>query len=387
MTSNLRLFAVFLLLAALALREPLLAAAAFMLGGATFVTGWWTTQVERHLRILYTVPETVSFGEYATVSVEVANRSLLPVPWIQITDSVPLALRTAAPVRLAFSLGAGGSRQMSYRIYAARRGFYRLGPLRLVTGDVLGLHTRQLSTVGAELTVFPRVLPLQRLVLPAHLLFGPLASRVQRGEDPARPAGVRKYQASDGVRRLDWKSTARYGELVVRRAEPSIAPETTLALAFGRSDFSARIMQDCIERAATAAASLATALLARKLPVGFISNGVDPKNPRAEVVLPQGKGDGHRHVLLYLLGRLEPGEGPSLFEVLARQSLPWGGTLTLIVSDLEGELLPQIDVLKRRGQHVVALLLEPTPGGRALARHHGIQVFSVDRDGAPLPER
>jgi hypothetical protein len=59
----------------------------------------------------------------------------------------------------------------------------------------------------------------------------------------------------------------------------------------------------------------------------------------------------------------------------------------LIVSDLEGELLPQIDVLKRRGQHVVALLLEPTPGGRALARHHGIQVFSVDRDGAPLPER
>jgi hypothetical protein len=67
MTSNLRLFAIFLLLVALALQEPLLAAAAFMLGGATLVTGWWTTQVERHLRVLHRVPETVSFGEYATV--------------------------------------------------------------------------------------------------------------------------------------------------------------------------------------------------------------------------------------------------------------------------------------------------------------------------------
>ncbi|HZB96350.1 MAG TPA: DUF58 domain-containing protein [Herpetosiphonaceae bacterium] len=387
MTSNLRLFAVFLLLAALALQEPLLAAAAFILGGATFITGWWTSQVERRLRVLHRVPETVSFGEYATVNIEVSNRSLLPVPWIQVTDSVPLALRTAAPVRLAFSLGAGSSRQMSYRIFAGRRGFYRLGPLRLVTGDVLGLHTRQLSTPGAELTVFPRVLPLQRLMLPAHLPFGPLASRMQRGEDPARPAGVRKYQASDGVRRLDWKSTARYGELLVRRAEPSIAPETTLALAFGSADFSARIMHDCIERGVTAAASLGAALLERKLPVGLVSNGVDPKHPQAEVVLPQGKGDGHRHLLLYLLGRLEPGEGPSLFDVLARQSLPWGGTLALIVADLEVDLLPQIDVLKRRGQHVVALLLEPTPGGRALAHRQGIPIFAVDRDGAPLPEQ
>ncbi len=387
MTSSLRLVAVFLLLSALALREPLLAAAGLFLGGATLITGWWTTQVERRMRVQHMVPETVSFGEHATVTIEIANHSLLPVPWIQVVDSVPLALRTAPPPRLAFSLGAGALRRVSYDVVGGRRGFYRLGPLRLATGDVLGLHTRQLTTRPAELTVLPRVLPLDRFVLPAQLPFGPLASHVRRGEDPARPAGVRPYQASDGVRRLDWKSTARYGELLVRRAEPSVAPETTIALAFARQDFAARILQDCLERGATAAASLGSALLARKLPVSLVSNGVDSKHPQAEVVLPHGKGEGHRHVLLYLLGRLEAGDGPTLFEVLARQTLPWGGTLALIIADLDVELLPQIVRLKRRGQHVIALLLEPTPGGLALARRERIGVFSVDREGAPVPER
>lgn len=384
MTKNLRVVALVLLAGAIVIREPMLAAAAFMLAGATFITAWWTTRVERGLRVRHTVPQTVSFGDAATVDIDVSNSSLLPIPWLQLADSVPLALRTAPPLRLAFSLGPGASRRFTYRIQGARRGFYRLGPLRMATGDVLGLHARQLTTPAAELTVFPRVLPLRGLRLPAQLPFGPLPTRLRRGEDPARPSGVRPYQASDGVRRLDWKSTARHGELLVRRAEPTVAPETTIALAFGRVDFPARILQDCLERAAVAAASLATDLVQRKLPVGLICNGVDPKNPTVNVLLPHGKGDGHRHELLYLLGRMEVGDGPSLFDVLARQSLPWGGTLALVVDDLHVEALPQFVRLRRRGQHVVALLLEPTPAGLALARGQHIQTLRVDRNGAPM---
>jgi uncharacterized protein (DUF58 family) len=386
MTRGLRLLALFFVLAAIVLREPLLGAAAFVLAGVTFATGWWTSQIEQRLRVTYAVPQTVNWGDDATVTIDVANTSLLPVPWLQITDSVPLALRTAAPARMVFSLGAGASKQVRYRVRGARRGLYRLGPLRMRTGDVLGLHARGLETSPAELTVFPRVLPLERLSLPAQAPFGPLSTRVRRGEDPARPAGVRPYQASDGVRRIDWKSTARQGELLVRRAEPTVAPETTLALAFAYEDFPPRILQDCLERGATAAASLAAALIARKLPVGLIANGSDPKHPGAAVVLPSGKGDGHRHALLYLLGRLEAGDGPPLWETLARHPLPWGGTLALIVTDLDVATLPRIDALKRRGQHLVGLLLEPTPGGLALARRQNIQVYVVDRDGYPRME-
>jgi len=383
-TLQLRLIALFLLVAAITIREPVLGAAAFILGGATYITAWWTARVERGLRVRHQVPPVLNWGERAVVKVEVINSSLLPVPWLQLVESVPMALRTAPPLRLAFALAAGQTRSLQYELLGSRRGYYHLGPLRLTTGDVLGLHARQLSTAPVELTVYPRVVPLERLRVPAQVPFGPLPAPVRRGEDPARPAGVRPYQASDGVRRVDWKSTARHGDLLVRRSEPTVAPETTLVLAFGRKDYPARILQDCLERGAIAVASFGTALLARKLPVGLLSNGVDAKHPGAAVVLAHGKGDGHRQELLGMLGRLDAGGDTPIWEMLVAHPLPWGGTVVIVLDDLDIAALPQVDALRRRGQHVVAMLLEPTPGGMALARRQRVEAIPVDREGIPL---
>ena len=387
MSSNLRIAAIALLVMGVILRSPLLGGAAFILAGSSVVTAWWTRRVERGLRVRHVAPATIGFGDEATVTIEIANTSLLPVPWLQAQDSVPLALRIAPPVRVAFALGAGASRQMSYRVRGGRRGFYRLGPLRLTTGDVLGFYTRQLTTPAVEVTVFPRILPVPALGLPAQQAFGPLATRLRRNEDPARPVGVRPYQASDGVRRLDWKSSARHGELMVRRAEPSVAPETTIVLAFRAEDFPAHVVKDSLERAAVAAASLGAALLQRKLPVALVSNGIDPKNPAADVVLGSGKGDGHLQMLLYLLGRLEAGNGPVLWELVLRQQLPWGGTLVLIISTLDATVVPHVAALKRRGQYIVVYLLEPTPEALVLARSQGITAVPIDDRGVPMPLR
>jgi hypothetical protein len=60
---------------------------------------------------------------------------------------------------------------------------------------------------------------------------------------------------------------------------------TTIALAFGSRDYEARVLGDVIERAATAAASLAVALLQRKLPVGLVANGHDPQSGADGVAL------------------------------------------------------------------------------------------------------
>ena len=384
MTRNLRMIALGMLLAGIVIHSPLLGGAAVILAGATASTSWWTGRIERGLRVRYQAPVIINYGETVDVAISVTNTSLLPAPWLQMTDSVPPALRVAAPPQTAFTLGAGATRDFSYPVRGGRRGYYRLGPLRLNMGDVLGLYTRQVSTPAAELTVLPQVLPVGNLLLPAQQLFGPLQSATRRGEDPARPAGVRPYRASDGVRRLDWKSTARSGELLVRRAEPSVAPETTFALAFRIEDYPAHVAKDSLERAIIACASLGAALLARKLPVGFITNGRDPKYPDADVSLAQGKGDGQLQQLLQLLGRLDSGVGGTVWEQLARRPLPWGGTMVLVVSDLTADLLPQIVSLRRRGQNLVLALLEPTPAGLALARSRSLTVYPIDERGVPI---
>ena len=127
------------LVVAIVLRSPPLGAAAFILGGSVVVTSWWLSMVEHGLRVRHVAPEALGLGDQAHVFIEVTNTSLLPVPWVQIVDSVPLALRTGAPFRMALPLRAGATRQVSYTIKGGRRGYYHLGPLRLATGDVLGL--------------------------------------------------------------------------------------------------------------------------------------------------------------------------------------------------------------------------------------------------------
>ena len=49
-------------------------------------------------------------------------------------------------------------------------------------------------------------------------------------EDPALFAGVRPFQPGDSRRRLHWRATARVGQPVSKKFEPSTIRETLIAL-------------------------------------------------------------------------------------------------------------------------------------------------------------
>ena len=245
--SRLLNLAIALVLVGLVLRSELISFVGLALGAVSLLSRFWLRQVERGLRVSRQAPDVLAAGEEATITVQVSNPTLLRIPWIEVRESLPFALRTRQPQHQVISLGAGQSYQLMYQIRGARRGWYPLGPTQLILGDALGLSRLALQVPPRHITIYPRVLPLSALGLPATLSVGPLTGR--RGEDPARPAGVRQYVPGDDVRRLDWKSSARQSTLLVRRADPTIAPETTIGLAFARDDYEARTLQDSLERA------------------------------------------------------------------------------------------------------------------------------------------
>jgi len=381
--------AVLMLLVALLLQSEIVGAAALTLGAAGIWGRFWARAVTRGLRVRRQAPEHLAFGEEASVRLTIINGSLLRAPWLALRESVAFTLRTVEPSRTVITLGAGATEEISYPIRAARRGWYSLGPLQIALGDVLGLQQATLSVPPAWITVYPRLLPLERLGLPADLAGGPLPPLGPRpySEDPARPVGVRSYVPGDDVRRLDWKSSARKGELLVRRADRTIAPETTIALAFARHEYAPGIVQDAAERGATAAASIAVALLSRKLPVGLVTSGLDPRNGGQGLALAPAKGDAQRQALLGVLGRLAVSGEADLWELLATTSLPWGGTLITILADLDLATLPKLLALRRRGQQPVVILVEGSVGGLALARQQHIPAYRIDRRGLPVAER
>jgi uncharacterized protein (DUF58 family) len=111
-------------------------------------------------------------------------------------------------------------REVSYPVRSDVRGRFVVGPLSLRFADLFGLVelTRSFTTTDA-LVVTPTVVPLP----PIHLggdWAGGGDSRARSistmGEDDVT---TREYRHGDDLRRVHWRSTARHGELMVRREE------------------------------------------------------------------------------------------------------------------------------------------------------------------------
>jgi uncharacterized protein (DUF58 family) len=371
---------------AAALRSELFFYLLYVLVGLQVLARVWLRRDIKQLSWRRRAPVSAFPGEPSTVEIELTNGGLLPIPWLTLTESVPPALHNPPTIREVISLGAGERHVLSYTLVGKRRGYYRLGPLSLRTGDVLGIEERAMT--GTELhalTIYPPTLSLAELGLPAALPYGTLATSQRLFSDPARPSGVRPYQAADGVRRIDWKTTAHSGMPQVRRYQPAIALETLIALAFSREEYGGGFPYDTMERSLVAAASIAAHLTERRQPVGLCATGLDAATGELAAGLPVAQGRAHLIGVLGMLGRLEPaaaGDLPAL-ATQAAAHLGWGSTLVVITGQRGADLVARLLPLKRRGLSIALILTEPSPDDLGLPRGHGITTYGLWRDGRP----
>jgi uncharacterized protein (DUF58 family) len=377
---------ILLFVVAAALRSDLFFYLLYVVVGLQLLARLWLRQGVRRLRWQRRAPVAAFPGERLTVELEVTNDGLLPLPWLVVNESLPASMHSPPMIREALSLGAGERRVLTYELIGQRRGYYKLGPLSLQTGDVLGLGERNLSGETTDgLTIYPPILPLSDLGLPASLPYGTLATTARLFSDPARPSGVRPYQAADGVRRIDWKTTAHAGSLQVRRYQPAISLETLISLAFSRQEYEGRFNYDMMERALIAAASIAAHLAARRQPIGLCTTGRDPLSGGLTAPLSVNDGRAQLIEILGALGRLEIGLEGKLPELMlqAGAHLGWGSTVIAITGQRGPDLVESLLPLKRRGLNIALIITEPSAEDLGLPRRHGITAFGLWRDGRP----
>jgi uncharacterized protein (DUF58 family) len=223
--------------------------------------------VERHML------DRAFTGEKIDVRVTIQNHSLLPLPWLQVQEKVPPDLKDQPNYRVVMSVGGHAQATYDYRLYCKRRGYYPLGPLQLTAGDLFGFNTVNWEELGGRhVTVYPQVLPLEKLGLPSRSPFGALPSRQRLFEDPARMAGVRDYVTGDSLRYVHWKASAHEDSLLVKKFQPAIALDVTIALDLNRAAYepTGRGIIGYSEWAITVAASLASYVVDQRQPVGLI---------------------------------------------------------------------------------------------------------------------
>ncbi len=217
-------------------------------------------------------PQRVEAGTEARVQLRMENVSKLPTGLLMLQDHVPYMLGPR-PRFVLDRVEAGGRREVSYRVRSDLRGRFPLGPLQLRLNDPFGMCelTRSFSAYDT-LTVIPRteVLPPVKLVGEASGHGdGQQRSLALAGDDDIIP---RAYRHGDDLRRVHWRSTARYGELMVRREEQPQRARCTVLLDTRRVAYQGSGPDSAFEWAVSGAASALVHMLERGYAVRLVTD-------------------------------------------------------------------------------------------------------------------
>ena len=172
----------------------------------------------------------------------------------------------------AVRISAARPRPLRLRLRADHWGGFRLGDGEVRARDPLGLfaHTARFEQ-AASVKVFPRQEALRSLLRPAEtqLFAGDELSR-RKGEG-TEFADLRPFAFGDRVRRINWRASARRGELWVNEQHPERNMDVVLFL---DSFAEARLgSSGTLDLAVRAAGTLAARYVRRRDRVGLVSFG------------------------------------------------------------------------------------------------------------------
>jgi uncharacterized protein (DUF58 family) len=224
-------------------------------------------------------PSRLPVGHEAQVGIVLQNVSRLPTGILLVEDQVPYTLGDRARF-VVDRIEPGGGREMVYRIRPDVRGRYEVGPLLVRLADPFGLVELARSfTTSSRLTVTPPIVTLPHGRLTGSWTGGG-ESRARTistaGEDDVAP---REYRHGDDLRRVHWRSTARRGELMVRREEQQWQSRGTLFLDTRRIAHWGDGAASSFEQAVSVAASIGVQLGQEGLGLRYVTDEGETFSP------------------------------------------------------------------------------------------------------------
>src|SRR5262245_59927889 len=206
------------------------------------------------------LPPVGRVGETITVELEAENTAALPKLQVWLVDEPPPALAPEGRPLLPLHLPPLGKARAGYRVRLQQRGRHRFNGLRLVSVDPLGLSVVAAPMEApAEILVYPRIVPLTERCLPSGAGSQGFRDDVfTRRGDGATFHGIREYQPGDPLRRVHWRSSARWGRLTVVEFDDERSCDLVLALETRRGSPAGEGPESSFEYGVTLAASLAS---------------------------------------------------------------------------------------------------------------------------------
>lgn len=228
------------------------------------------------LDVFRQAPLAVNCGETVDVDLTVRNTGRTRKIFFGVREALPSVLRSEGEQEFPVAiLGPGEQTRLRYSLPTTRRGAYSLGPASFLTSDVIGLrqYRRDLPQTH-ELLVYPQAVHLPYLWPTSTGGSQPLRPRRRLRGEGDEFYGVRDYVPGDDPRRINWKTTARRGELTVVEYERPESLQGMILLDTEARWHGGAEDRHTLEYGVTLAASLIEQAYARGSSVGFIAGGM-----------------------------------------------------------------------------------------------------------------
>ena len=357
---------------------------------------------------------TLQQGEETEVEVIITNARGWPIPWIFFEDYHPKdCVRAGENKRLAI-LMPGRSVTLRYQLGFPRRGYHRVGPLLMESGDLFGLQRRFRTGERQDyVAVLPTVAYIETFRVSAKRPTGPVRISNRVYADPTRISNIREYVPGDPMNIIHWKATARTGKLHVKTHEPSSVLGGTLILDLHEPSYAPEKKEERIELAITTTASITYLLQMSGEQVGMITNARDAAEvARYEVegqeTLSRGDADAsvggeaestrisplsvltarspiQAQKIIENLARVLPGEGLDAVQMILSEfrRLPRDAALLPVVPQVTERLALTLATMKMSGFNVSVFLIKDPAGydeAAALLAPHEIHVFHIEHE-------
>jgi len=357
---------------------------------------------------------TLRQGEDTDVEVTLTNRRGWPIPWIYLEDLHPKDFPQIGPnTRLAI-LMPGRSITLKYTLTCPRRGYHRIGPLLMESGDLFGLQKRFRTGEQQDyVSVLPTVAYIDTFNIASRRPQGPARISNRIYEDPTRIAGIREYRQGDPLNRIHWKASARTGDLYTKTHEPSNVVGATLILDLHRDSYKPENAEARMELAITTTASIAYLLQMSGEQLGLLTNAGDAaelaqyhvesqqtltRDDAADSVVGEGESDRISPLsvptarspvqalkIVENLARVVPGSGLDASELLLSgfRRLPRDAALLPVVPQVTEKLALTLAEMKYAGFAVTVFFIADQTGYNEAARllsQHSIHVFHIEHE-------
>ncbi|MBI3971277.1 MAG: DUF58 domain-containing protein [Chloroflexi bacterium] len=376
------ILAVVLLVLALVAAVPILYYLFYAMLALVVITFIWTRSLVQNLtvnRVLRT--KWCVVGDTIQEDFVVRNDGRLPALWVEVRDESTVPGYHPGVVE---SIGGLDERRWVARAVCQQRGLFKLGPLRVLTGDPFGIFQGTITyNTQTSFIVYPPLIEIPGLPMPWGSAAGNSRSSLRTLHVTTDASSIRRYEPGDSLHRIHWLHTARTGELFSKEfdLEPSgnlwIILDMDAAVHYGEG------LDSTEEYAVKIAGAFIHAAIRENKAVGLVSYGAE------KTVIPPGKGARQLWRLMEELAVVTADGHHSLERVMADVSANIGRGLSIVVitPSTDPAWLNALAVMRHRASAPGVILLDGASfGGPHAARpladrlaSAGIVVHVVER--------